>query len=67
MTEVRDAIILAGGIGTRMLPASLFTPKEALPLADTPAINRRPGGGKQGWRESISYFPIERGNYCMTI
>ena len=39
MTEVRDAIILAGGIGTRMLPASLYAPKEALPLVDTPIIN----------------------------
>ena len=36
---VRDAIILAGGLGTRMLPASLFSPKEALPLIDTPLIN----------------------------
>ncbi len=39
MTDVRDAIILAGGIGTRMLPASLFAPKEVLPLVDTPIIN----------------------------
>ena len=39
MTEVRDAIILAGGMGTRMLPASLYAPKEALPLVDTPIIN----------------------------
>jgi len=39
MAEVRDAIILAGGIGTRMLPASLFAPKEILPLVDTPLIN----------------------------
>jgi UTP--glucose-1-phosphate uridylyltransferase len=39
VTEVRDAIILAGGIGTRMLPASLYAPKEALPLVDTPIIN----------------------------
>ena len=36
---VRDAIILAGGLGTRMLPASLFAPKETLPLIDTPIIN----------------------------
>lgn len=39
MAEVRDAIILAGGVGTRMLPASLFAPKEVLPLVDTPLIN----------------------------
>jgi len=36
--KVRDAIILAGGRGTRMLPASLFMPKETLPLIDTPLL-----------------------------
>ncbi len=39
MADVCDAIILAGGMGTRMLPASLYAPKEALPLVDTPIIN----------------------------
>lgn len=39
MRSVNDAIILAGGRGTRMLPASLFTSKEMLPLVDTPIIN----------------------------
>jgi len=39
MGEVEDAIILAGGLGTRMLPASLFAPKEMLPLIDTPILN----------------------------
>ena len=39
MTEVTDAVILAGGRGTRMLPASLYMPKEALPLVDTPILN----------------------------
>lgn len=39
MEDVEDAIILAGGMGTRMLPASLFAPKETLPLVDTPIIN----------------------------
>jgi UTP--glucose-1-phosphate uridylyltransferase len=39
MTKVTDAVILAGGIGTRMLPASLYMPKEALPLVDTPILN----------------------------
>ena len=38
MDKIRDAIILAGGRGTRMLPASLFMPKETLPLIDTPII-----------------------------
>ena len=39
MERVRDAVILAGGSGTRMLPASLYTPKETLPLLDTPILN----------------------------
>ena len=39
MAKVEDAVILAGGSGTRMLPASLFMPKETMPLVDTPIIN----------------------------
>jgi len=39
MGEVQDAIILAGGRGTRMLPASLYMPKETMPLVDTPVLN----------------------------
>ena len=39
MAWVEDAIILAGGLGTRMLPASLFMPKETMPLIDTPVLN----------------------------
>ena len=39
MAKVEDAVILAGGTGTRMLPASLFIPKETMPLVDTPIIN----------------------------
>jgi len=39
MSKVREAVILAGGTGTRMLPASLLTPKEAMPLVDTPILN----------------------------
>jgi UTP--glucose-1-phosphate uridylyltransferase len=39
MSSVRDAIILAGGNGSRMLPASLYLAKEALPLVDTPILN----------------------------
>jgi len=39
MDKVKDAIILAGGRGTRMLPANLFMAKETLPLVDTPILN----------------------------
>ena len=35
---VSDAIIVAGGLGTRMLPASGSCAKEGLPLVDVPAI-----------------------------
>ena len=38
MAEVRDAILVAGGLGTRMLPASAAVAKEALPLFDIPAL-----------------------------
>ena len=34
MEKVEDAVILAGGNGTRMLPASLFMPKETMLLVD---------------------------------
>lgn len=36
--KVRKAVILAAGLGTRMLPASRVIPKEMLPLVDKPAI-----------------------------
>ena len=36
--EVHDALIVAGGLGTRMLPASAAVAKEALPLVDIPAL-----------------------------
>jgi UTP--glucose-1-phosphate uridylyltransferase len=39
MGGVDDAIILAGGKGTRMLPANLYMPKETMPLVDTPILN----------------------------
>ncbi|MAK77853.1 MAG: hypothetical protein CL992_01030 [Euryarchaeota archaeon] len=38
MAPVRDAVILAAGVGSRMAPATLATPKEALPLLDVPLI-----------------------------
>lgn len=36
MAPVETAVILAAGLGTRMLPASKAIPKEMLPLADRP-------------------------------
>ena len=36
---IEDAVLVAAGRGTRMLPASLFAPKETLPLIDTPILN----------------------------
>jgi len=36
--KVRKAVIVAAGLGTRMLPASKVIPKEILPVIDTPAI-----------------------------
>lgn len=39
MKTLDDAVILAGGQGTRMLPASLYTAKEVMPLIDTPIIH----------------------------
>ena len=38
MAAVEDAVLVAGGIGSRMLPASAAIAKEALPLVDIPAI-----------------------------
>lgn len=37
-TRIRKAIIPAGGLGTRFLPATKAQPKEMLPLIDKPAI-----------------------------
>jgi len=36
--KIRKAVIVAAGLGTRMLPASKVIPKEILPVIDTPAI-----------------------------
>jgi UTP--glucose-1-phosphate uridylyltransferase len=37
-SKVRKAVIPAAGLGTRFLPATKATPKEMLPVLDTPAI-----------------------------
>ncbi|HTW87759.1 MAG TPA: sugar phosphate nucleotidyltransferase, partial [Candidatus Binataceae bacterium] len=36
--KVSKAVIVAAGLGTRMLPASKAVPKEILPIVDRPAI-----------------------------
>jgi len=36
--KVRKAVIVAAGLGTRMLPASKVIPKEILPVVDKPAL-----------------------------
>ena len=38
MAPVKDALIVAGGLGTRMFPASAMLAKEALPLVDVPLL-----------------------------
>ena len=38
MQAVEDALIVAGGLGTRMYPVSAFLPKESLPLIDIPVM-----------------------------
>ena len=36
--KVKKAIILAAGLGTRMLPATKSVPKELFPIVDKPAL-----------------------------
>lgn len=38
MVEIKKAVIPAGGLGTRFLPATKAQPKEMLPIVDKPAI-----------------------------
>ncbi len=38
MTVVKDAVIVAAGLGSRMLPTTAYVPKESLPLVDIPAF-----------------------------
>src|ERR1041385_3006077 len=38
LSQVRKAVILAAGYGTRLLPATKAQPKEMLPLVDKPVI-----------------------------
>ena len=43
MGLVKHAILVAGGLGTRMLPASGAVAKEMLPLFDIPAMTHLQG------------------------
>jgi UTP--glucose-1-phosphate uridylyltransferase len=38
MVKIRKGVVVAAGLGTRMLPASKVIPKEILPVVDKPAI-----------------------------
>ena len=38
MSGVSHGIIVAGGIGSRMLPSSAYLPKEMFPLIDVPVL-----------------------------
>jgi len=38
MSKVTKAVILAAGLGTRMLPATKSVPKELFPIVDKPAL-----------------------------
>lgn len=38
MSQVKKAVILAAGLGTRMLPATKSVPKELFPIVDKPAL-----------------------------
>lgn len=38
MNQVKKAVILAAGLGTRMLPATKSVPKELFPIVDKPAL-----------------------------
>ena len=36
--KIKKAVITAGGLGTRLLPATKAVPKEMFPIVDKPAI-----------------------------
>ena len=46
MEPVKDALIVAAGLGTRMFPASAMQPKESLPLLDVPLLTHLVGEAK---------------------
>ena len=46
MEPVKDALIIAAGLGTRMFPTSAMQPKESLPLLDVPLLTHLVGEAK---------------------
>ena len=55
---VSKAIIPAGGLGTRFLPATKTTPKEMLPILDKPAIQYIV---EEGFKSGIKNFAVVTG------
>src|SRR5271169_3197026 len=55
---VTKAIIPAGGLGTRFLPATKVMPKEMLPILDKPAIQYIV---EEGYKSGIKSFVVVTG------
>jgi UTP--glucose-1-phosphate uridylyltransferase len=62
--KVTKAIIPAGGIGTRFLPATKTTPKEMLPILDKPAVQYIV---EEGAKAGIETFVVVTGKSKTTI
>ncbi len=60
MQEVKKAIILAAGLGTRFLPLNKALPKELLPLVDQPLISYAVREAKSSGISSIVFVLSER-------
>ena len=58
--DVRKAVILAAGLGTRFLPATKVVPKELLPIVDKPVIQYLVEEAVNSGAEEI-IFVISRG------
>ena len=54
--NVRKAVILAAGYGTRLLPATKAVPKEMLPLVDRPVIHYIVEEGASGLKLNAPLF-----------
>ena len=67
MTEVNHAIILAAGLGSRMIPASIASPKETLPLIDIPIITHTVSEAYQAGVKHIHLVLSEGKEYLADI